>query len=360
MAHVEAYRLRNGSKRYRARWLAPDGKARSRSFVLKKDAERFVQEQQRRASLGPLYQAPPETLGEFVAGWLERYALRVRASTLARVREVLPHLELFGPLTLDAIRPADVEDHVAALARRAPRQAELTLRVLKQVLANAKERGHAIDEAVFRLKAPRHEPREMRFLTWREVEEIAAATLEPHGYLVQLAALTGLRQGELFALSDRSVDLVAMTLSVERGVYAGELVSLKTKAARRKVDLSVRAARLLRRQLVARRPNKLGLVFPSPRGQVLNDDNFRHRIFAPAVRRSGVGPVRFHDLRHTYAALMVAAGAHPKYLQVQMGHSSIRVTLDLYGHLFPDANRSVLAELDRLIDREPPEASITL
>jgi len=70
--------------------------------------------------------------------------------------------------------------------------------------------------------------------------------------------------------------------------------------------------------------------------------------------------VRFHDLRHTYAALRVAAGAHPKYLQAQMGHSSIRVSLDLYGHLFPDANRSVLAELDRLVEREPPDASITL
>lgn len=57
---------------------------------------------------------------------------------------------------------------------------------------------------------------------------------------------------------------------------------------------------------------------------------------------------------------MVAAGAHPKYLQAQMGHSSIRVTLDLYGHLYPDANRSVLAELDRLVERETPDASITL
>ena len=74
--------------------------------------------------------------------------------------------------------------------------------------------------------------------------------------------------------------------------------------------------------------------------------------FAPAVRRSGLGAVRFHDLRHTYATLMVAAGAHAKYLQAQMGHASIRVTLDLYGHLYPDANRSVLRELDRLID--PP------
>jgi integrase len=77
------------------------------------------------------------------------------------------------------------------------------------------------------------------------------------------------------------------------------------------------------------------------------------------VRRCALGPVRFHDLRHTYAALMVAAGAHPRYLQAQMGYSSIRVTLDLYGHLFPDANRSVLAELDRLVEREPPDLSIT-
>src|SRR5919106_1222395 len=207
MAHVESYRLRDGTKRYRARWIGADGRPRSRSFVLKKDAKRFVLEQQRRASLGALYHAPPETFGAFVVGWLERYALRVRASTLARVREILPHLNVFGAVALDEIRPAAVEDHVAALARRAPRQAELALRVLKQVLANAKERGHLVDEAVFRVKAPRRDQPEMRFLGWDEVEELAANTVAPYGNLVQLAALTGLRQGELFALRDRNTDL---------------------------------------------------------------------------------------------------------------------------------------------------------
>ena len=88
MAHVESYRLRDGRKRYRARWIGVDGRERSRSFVLKKDADRFTLEQQRRASLGALYQAPPETLGEFAAGWFDRYALRVRPSTLDRAREV--------------------------------------------------------------------------------------------------------------------------------------------------------------------------------------------------------------------------------------------------------------------------------
>src|SRR5919197_877663 len=186
MAHVESYRLRDGSKRYRARWVAADGRERSRSFVLKKDADRFVLEQQRRVSLAALYQAPPQTLGEFVAGWLDRYALRVRPSTLA----------------------------------------------------HAKERGHVVDEGVFRVKAPRRDQPEMRFLDWDEVEELAANTIAPYGNLVQLAALTGLRQGELFALRDRNTDLEAMTIQVEHGAYRGELVPVKTRASRRRVDLS--------------------------------------------------------------------------------------------------------------------------
>jgi hypothetical protein len=67
--------------------------------------------------------------------------------------------------------------------------------------------------------------------------------------------------------------------------------------------------------------------------------------------------LRFHDLPHTHAALMVAAGAHPKYLQAQMGHSSIRVTLDLYGHPFPDANRGVLDALDALTAPSRPHGA---
>ncbi len=354
MAHVESYRLQDGSKRYRVRWTTVGGVSRSRTFVLKKDADRFALEQQRRASLGALYQVPPETLGEFLVGWLDRYALRVRPSTRDRTRDLTQHLDAFRSVPLDEIRPAAVEDHITALAKRAPRQAELALRLLKQVLANAKERGHLVDEAVFRVRAPRREPREMRFIGWDEVEELAANTVAPYGNMIMLAALTGLRQGELFALRDRNVDLEAKTATVENGTYKGELVPVKTRASRRRVDLSATALRVVRRQLLARKPNELGLVFPSPEGSILNDDNFRHRVFTPAVRRSKLTGFRFHDLRHTYAALMVAAGAHPKYLQAQMGHSSIRVTLDLYGHLFPDANRGVLDALDKLVAPSTP------
>ncbi len=293
MAHVESYRLQDGSKRYRVRWTPVGGSSRSRTFVLKKDADRFALEQQRRASLGALYQAPPETLGEFLVGWLDRYALRVRPSTRDRTRDLTQHLDPFRRVPLDEIRPAAVEDHIAELAKRAPRQAELTLRLLKQVLANAKERGHLVDEAVFRVRAPRREPREVRFIGWEEVEELAANTTAPYGNMVMLAALTGLRQGELFALRDRNLDLEAKTVTVETGTYKGELVPVKTRASRRRVDLSTTALRVLRRQLLAREPNELGLVFPSPEGAILNDDNFRHRVFAPAVRRTKLTGFRF-------------------------------------------------------------------
>lgn len=91
------------------------------------------------------------------------------------------------------------------------------------------------------------------------------------------------------------------------------------------------------------------LVFPTIGGKVWRKDNFMSRVFRPAVKRARLEPLRFHDLRHTYAALMVAAGAHPKLLQVQLGHTSISVTLNTYGHLFPDAFGGVGEALDRLI-----------
>ncbi len=165
-----------------------------------------------------------------------------------------------------------------------------------------------------------------------------------------LECLSGLRQGELFALRDRVVDLTRSLLLVEAGAREGQIVQTKTSAGRRQVGLSGEALRVLREQLLARVPNELGLVFPTPGGSVWRKDNFMARVFRPAVRRAQLAPLRFHDLRHTYAALMVAAGAHPKLLQAQLGHTSINVTLNTYGHLFPDAFTDVGPALDRLVE----------
>jgi integrase len=80
------------------------------------------------------------------------------------------------------------------------------------------------------------------------------------------------------------------------------------------------------------------------------------RVYRPAVRRAQPAPLRFRGLRHTYAALMVAAGAHPKLLQAQPGHTSINVTLNTYGHLFPDAFADVGPTLDHVVETGRSEA----
>jgi integrase len=336
----------------------PDGRYRWQTVgPRKRDAEILRDEINRRIALGALYPSEPQTFAEFVEGWLERYAQRVRPATLASCRDSLRRLAVFDGWLLETIRAADVEDHVFAVAQQAPRAAELMLDTLKMILRSAKERGQTIDEGVLRVRAPRRERAEMRFLDWSEVERLAYETVEPYDNLIRFACLTGLRQGELFALRDRALDLGRATVVVEAGARDGKLVPTKTTAGRRQVRLSGEAMRVLREQLLARTPNELGLVFPTPGGAVWRKDNFMSRVFRPAVRRAELAPLRFHDLRHTYAALMVAAGAHPKLLQAQLGHTSINVTLNTYGHLFPDAFADVGEALDRLVRAETARAS---
>jgi integrase len=309
-----------------------------------------------------VYPSEPLTFAEFVEAWLERYSQRVRPATLASCRESLRYLAVFNAWQVETIRAADVEDHVFAVAQRAPRAAELMLDTLKMILRNARERGQVVDEAVFRVRPPRRERAEMRFLDWREVELLASETVEPYGNLVRFACLSGLRQGELFALRDRAVDLESGLVLVEAGARDGQIVATKTSAGKRQVRLSVEALRIIREQLLARVPNELGLVFPTPGGSVWRKDNLMARVFRPAVRRAQLAPLRFHDLRHTYAALIVAAGAHPKLLQAQLGHTSINVTLNTYGHLFPDAFADVGPALDRLVEmaRAETRANVVL
>jgi integrase len=336
----------------------PDGRSRWQTVgPRKRDAELLRDEINRRLALGALYPSEPLTFAEFVHAWLERYSQRVRPATLASCRESLRYLSVFDAWHLETIRAADVEDHVFAVAQRAPRAAELMLDTLKMILRNARERGQVVDEAVLRVRPPHRERAEMRFLDWREVELLASETVEPYGNLIRFPCLSGLRQGELFALGDRSVDLASGLVLVQAGARDGQIVPTKTSAGKRQVSLSGEAVRVLREQLLARTPNEVGLLFPTPGGSVWRKDNFMARVFRPAVRRAQLAPLRFHDLRHTYAALMVAAGAHPKLLQAQLGHTSINVTLNTYGHLYPDAFADVGNALDRLVRAAAAPAS---
>jgi integrase len=337
---VASYRKRRG--RFEVRWRDGRGQ-RSRTFTRRADALRFKVEVERKAQLGSLYEAEPVFLSDFLDGWLERFQQRVRPSTYARGVQALRATRELGRWRVHEIRAGDVEDRIASVGRRAPRQAAIALQLLKQVLRSAEERGHRVDPAIFGLRPPRHEEREPRFLTWPEVERLASCCTEAR--LVVFAALSGLRQGEVFALRRSSIDLANRIVRVEGSGRAGTFAKTKT-GRKRVVDLTAAAAELLAEQIASREGGPLDLVFPSPTGAMWRKDNFMARVFRPAVRRAELEGLTFHDLRHTYASLMVASGASAHVIAEQLGHRDARLVLQRYGHLYPGASRKAAIDLD--------------
>jgi integrase len=162
--------------------------------------------------------------------------------------------------------------------------------------------------------------------------------------LIVVACLTGLRQGELFALRDSDVDFDASAVVVTRAAHRGTAVRTKTRQSVRR-GLAKQA---LREQLLARKPNEGRLVFPSPSGGIWQRNNFMARVFRPAVRRTGLEGLTFHDLRHTCASLLIAANANPLEVAAQLGHKDARLVFQRYGHLYPGAAERAVQRLDAL------------
>ena len=212
MASVHRYRTRKGELRYDVRWRDGAGKQRSRAFSRRKDAERFRVEQDRARQLGQLYDAPPVRFGDFLAGWLMRHERRVRPSTFEREAQWLRRFRVLSRHYVEEVTASRVEEIVMV---RGTRQGQISLRLIKRVLADARSRGQRVHEPVFAIEPPRHETRDPRFLTWAEVEELASYCREQR--LIVVAALSGLRRGELFALTAASVDLKGAPLRVAEG-----------------------------------------------------------------------------------------------------------------------------------------------
>ena len=179
--------------------------------------------------------------------------------------------------------------------------------------------------------------------------KVVAPSLYP---LFLCAARTGLRQGELLALQWDDVNLTGRFLEVRRNFTHGRLTTPKSGDSRR-VDLSRQLTATLEalqldRQLEAATHGQNAAppwVFCDRQGKPFHQNWVRLRFFR-LLKGAGVRQVRFHDLRHTFASLLLQNGENPVYVKDQMGHCSIQVTVDLYGHLLPGGNKQAVDRLD--------------
>ncbi len=339
---------------WRARYRDPAGKQRSRSFARKVDAERFLSTVESNKLRGEWIDPDLSkvTFGAWSKRWLAstvnlKPKTRVGYESLLRTH-VLP---VFGGMPLSKIDPTKVSEWVGGLVDGglSPARTRQAYQVLAAVLKAAVISRHLARTPCIGIRLPRATGREMRFLDADQVRRLAEASGE-YEPLVYVLAYGGLRWGEAAALRRGRCDLLRSRIEVRESVaeVSGSLHLGATKTYRSRVIVIPTFLRdMLSDYFEATGGGVDDFVFRSPEGEPIRNSNFRHRTWRRALAAAKLpADLRIHDLRHTCAALLISQGEGPKMIQDHLGHSSITVTFDRYGHLFPADREAMAGRLD--------------
>jgi integrase len=302
------------------------------------------------------------TVGEFTDRWLEDCVRPNRAKATHRSYRgtIRNHIApMLGGVPLRGLSPQHVQALLSEMGRRgaSPRTRQMTYAVLRAALGQAVRWGLVPRNPCDAVDRPRVPRREARFLDEAGVRALLqAAQGDPLEALLVTAVTTGMRQGELLGLQWGDVNLKEGTISVNRqlldhGMGRPELGELKTAKSRRSVALPAIAVSALarHRERLGALPHPSTQVFTDSRGGPLRKRNLLRRWFHPLVAEAGLPRMRFHDLRHAHASLLLAAGVHPKVVQERLGHSQVSVTLDTYSHVAPSLQREAAVRIDELL-----------
>ncbi|MGH2436177.1 MAG: tyrosine-type recombinase/integrase [bacterium] len=305
----------------------------------------------------------------YAESWLPSAEGNLKASSVSFYRghlneHILPAL---GDRVVSSIRRRDCRELVATCRGKGLALATVKgiVRTLSTVLSQAVEddlleANPALRMGRYLRRGDEPEP-EVEPYTRDEAALLLDAAREkfPRWYPLLLTALrSGMRQGELLALRWVDVDFAGRFIRVERNVVRGTLTTPKNHQ-RRRVDIS---AQLLSALFDLRRRERARWlvegkslpdpVFASDAGTMLDDANVRH-VYGRILTAAGLRHLKFHGLRHTYAALLLGSGATLTYVRDQMGHKSIQVTADVYGRFIPAGSRSVVDALDDQAATQP-------
>jgi integrase len=373
MAHVQKRQRTSkdgtpGAVLWCLRYVNPEtGRERTETFRLKRDAERRLTEVEASKLAGSY--VDPRAGQVTVSAWAERWfdvQVQLKPTTRARYRSILDvHvIPRWGTIELAKVRHADVQKWVAELSsERSAATVRKVHRVFSQVLGSAVKDGRLVRNVAEGVALPRVHSKERLYLTHEQVAELAdaCAAVPVNKYssttkadraayrlLVLFLAYTGLRWGELAGLRVGRLDLMRRRASIVETfvVVDGHMVPSGPKNHERR---DVPVPRFLIDELaahVAGQPSD-ALVFGGEKaGTPMRSRTFQRAVLDQAAIAVGLDGFTPHMLRHTAASLAIAAGADVKVVQQMLGHKSATMTLDLYGHLFPDRLDTVADAMD--------------
>lgn len=373
-------RERKNGKRYFAVYRA-NGKQRWKGFAKRKDAERFLTSKVKRVHDGSYQETRPVLMSDLYDRWFTHSLdLRVKQglikpSTAKSYRSMLKtHLgPAFGEYRSDRLGHVAITEWASRMADEiaegslAPKTYNNVLNLLHAILDWARHpaQSYMAHDPLLgqkRLPLPRNE---REFLEPEEIERLLRAATPPDDTILHLAVYTGLRRGELFSLQWGDVDWGTGEdggrIFVRRSTYQGQITTPKTESSIRVVDVTQRTLDELAVYREMYPPKDRDFIFRTERGNSLDPDNWYKRHFLPTLERAGLRRVGLHALRHSYVSLLVNQGESIKFVSRQVGHRSILITADLYGHLFKETSRAAMRRLEEsmpALERERAEVTL--
>jgi integrase len=312
----------------------------------------------------------PERLkvGTYLDEWLEQARMRVRPRTWQRYEQyVRLHAKpSLGRVTLAKLTP----EHLTRLYRErldaglTPTTVVHLHRMLHSALKTAVRRGLVARNVAELVDPSRAQRREMRTFSASEVRRFRdAAAGDRLEALFVLAVTTGMRQGELLGLRWKDINLDRGYLTVRVALQRlpnNDLVLAETKtdSSRRQVQLSQAAVETLRKHKARQAEERLRLgaawedqdiVFANEVGRPLNPSNVTTRHYHPILAKAGLPRLRFHDLRHTAATLLLEANINPRVVSEVLGHTDVGITMNLYQHVSPTMQQQAADAFDALL-----------
>ena len=341
----------------------------------KREAERLLTQLLHQRDQGIDVLPGKVSVADYLRRWLEDYARPNTAPKTFRTytdivnRHLIPTL---GAIPLAKLRPAHIQAFYSQALKDgrldgkggvSPRTVLRFHQVLHVALRHARKWQVLASNPADDVEPPRVLRSELRLLPASDVRALVdAADATPYGCLVHLAVSTGMRMGELLGLPWSAVDLEASVLHVHQTLQwlPGQGFTFrepKTQGSRRQVALTPgsvqrlrehRQAQLEQRLMMGPGYNDHDLVLTTALGTPIEPSNLR-RTWLRIVKDAGLGHLRFHDLRHAHASLLLKQGVHPKIVSERLGHSSVGITLDIYSHVTPNLQAESAKGFDRML-----------
>jgi integrase len=300
----------------------------------------------------PPQEARSMTVGKYLDAWLRSIRGTVARHTYrdyeSKVRlHLKPHI---GHIKLRQLGASDLRRLYGDLSQTlSPRSVEYVHTTISKALNQAEAWDYVTRNVARHAKPPQKQHSERRVLSAEQVKTFFEVAKDDRFYALYLLALTtGLRRGELLGLKWRDINFDRGTLRVQRSLDDSQSPpqekAPKREASRRQVNLlpEVQDALEAHRDALAVLSERTwnwqdnGYVFPSLRGTPMSGDNLRNRNLRPLLERAGLPPLTFHELRHSFATLMLSQKEHPKVVSAILGHASIVQTMDTYSHVIED------------------------